>query len=268
MWQRVAILGVAIFLMPSALAQSRRAIDPHRTITISYERPRSIELLPAFERISKSDLLESWIRPVSGSLVLPQDIPVWVGECENATPRSPDSLPRISLCLELVKEVEELVSYYLSTEPNREARTLRDSFINGTVVYFMYTGLAKRLFVDLNLPIVVSEDAAADQLATLFFLDEGKEGPPMLQGVIGYLWTLANIQRSTKSDSGTSLAQKRLLAEQKMFDVMCMLVGSNPDAYVSSVKSKEFSQERLARCPREYARVKKAFMELLGPHRR
>jgi len=64
------------------------------------------------------------------------------------------------------------------------------------------------------------------------------------------------------------MADEHLLQEQRFYNSLCMLYGSNPDKYMMIVDKGYLPKERAARCPTEYQRTVDSWQSLLEPWRK
>jgi hypothetical protein len=129
---------------------------------------------------------------------------------------------------------------------------------------FLYVHEFAHLLIDaFDLPITGREEDAADQLAALFmvkFVDGGEE----------YAFDAAKFFDSLAGDP-SQLAEEDFFDEhsldkQRAYQIVCWIAGSSDANYAAIEKKDIFTEDRLARCPEEFAQIDHAWGQLLEPH--
>jgi hypothetical protein len=70
---------------------------------------------------------------------------------------------------------------------------------------------------------------------------------------------------SKRNGSKRNLADEHLLQEQRFYNSLCMIYGSDQNKYANIVSDGFLPKERAARCPVEFQRTVDAWGSLLGP---
>jgi len=115
-----------------------------------------------------------------------------------------------------------------------------------------------------KLPIVSQEEDAADKCAAYISLTELGD-----DGVRSVLAAAEAFQIESKQRSGKpNLSDEHLLQEQRFYNSLCMIYGSNPAKYENIVSEGFLPKERAARCPGEFQRSVDSWVRLLDPWRK
>jgi len=77
-----------------------------------------------------------------------------------------------------------------------------------------------------------------------------------------------DIESRSRSTEKRRMADEHLLQEQRFYNSLCMIYGSNPSRYANFVTDGFLPKERAARCPNEYQRTVDSWMSLLEPWRK
>lgn len=109
-----------------------------------------------------------------------------------------------------------------------------------------------------DLPAVGREQDAADQLAAVMLVNPSEEESAAV------LWAADFFNRTAESE--LNFADEYSLNQQRVYDLLCWLYGSDPSRYSYIVTSGVLPDARAERCPGEYAQVLRAWNNLLGPY--
>jgi len=145
-----------------------------------------------------------------------------------------------------------------------EDKKAYDMMFDATRFVFLHE-IGHALIDVYKLPITANEEDAADRCSSFINLEElGQDG------VKAVLAAAEAFQIESKASSGhrPNMADEHLLQEQRFYNSLCMLYGSNPDKYPVIVEKGFLPKERAARCPTEYQRTVESWQSLLEPWRK
>nr|MBA4184350.1 hypothetical protein [Acidobacteriota bacterium] len=116
-----------------------------------------------------------------------------------------------------------------------------------------------------NLPITGNEEDAADRCSTFINLTElGEDG---VNAVLATADAFA-IESKGNAPDKRNLADEHLLQEQRFYNSLCMIYGSNTEKYAYILNDNYLPKERAARCPSEYERTVDSWSDLLRKWRK
>jgi Putative metallopeptidase len=187
------------------------------------------------------------------SLRLPRDIKVVFEACDevNAFYNSEDVT--ITLCDEYIDYYGELFSQF----PAAEAK---DAIIGSVVSTFLHE-VGHALIDQLALPTVGREEDAADQLSTVILIASGDEGNAMaLEGAYAF------IAESEADGEETPYWDEHSLDEQRFYNSVCLIYGSDPDGWDDLVSEEDLPEERAEKCREEYQQISSSWQKLLTPY--
>lgn len=161
---------------------------------------------------------------------------------------------RIIVCYELL---DYFVGMFKDSAKNEEEL---GNAVMGATMFGFFHEVGHGLIDILDLPAVGREEDSADQLATLILIAGGEKG--VAQALAGAYW----FQLQSKSAHKTPFWDEHAFDQQRFYNIMCLIFGSDPKKYGEFVQSGTLPMERAARCPDEYAKIKKAWEKLLQPH--
>lgn len=155
----------------------------------------------------------------------------------------------------------ELVSYFLSMfKPVAKNDTELGNAVLGALVFAFFHEAGHGLIHILDLPAVGREEDSVDQLAALILIGAGDEGVAM--AVSGAYW----FQLQSKDGHKTPFWDEHAFDEQRFYNILCLIYGSDPEKYGAFVSSGNLPESRAVRCKEEYAKINKAWEKLLQPH--
>jgi hypothetical protein len=77
-----------------------------------------------------------------------------------------------------------------------------------------------------------------------------------------------NIESKMNPGGSRNLADEHLLQEQRFYNSLCMVYGSDTNKYAYIVNQGYLPKERAVRCPSEYQRTVDSWIDLLQPWRK
>jgi len=161
---------------------------------------------------------------------------------------------RIIVCYELL---DYFVGMFKDSAKNEEEL---GNAVMGATMFGFFHEVGHGLIDLLDLPAVGREEDSVDQLATLILIAAGEKG--VAQALAGAYW----FQQQSKSTHKTPFWDEHAFDQQRFYNIVCLIFGSDPKKYGDFVQTGTLPMERAMRCPDEYAKIKKAWEKLLQPH--
>lgn len=192
-----------------------------------------------------SRLVEEISSGLNRAFSLPHDVALGMGECgePNAFYSSGDK--KLVICY-------ELFAFLLEVFPNDSNK------VAGSLTFIIFHELGHAVVDVYELPAVGREEDAADQLAALILINGGAEEA---QAVISAAEFFDKI-----STNEFDFADEHSLNQQRVYNILCWLYGSDPQKYSTIVRSGVLPESRAQRCPDEYSQVERSWTKLLEPH--
>lgn len=221
------------------------------------------DFLPAYSATTKYADLEKAMRDsrnmekVADALnevfALPTNIRIGLQECGHANAYYAPDNRSIIICYELLEDL--YLGFSSSLKDDDEAM---EAFAGAYLFIFLHE-IGHALIHVWNLPITGKEEDAVDQLASFMLIQMGRPG--VLAAIGGATW----FGLSGNNLSGESYADEHSLSQQRYFNILCWIYGSNPDGYKDIITDELLPARRAKRCPSEYARLSQAWSKLLDP---
>lgn len=223
---------------------------------LDVQTPRYKEI----DRQVKADrLLELAAEKLNRTLVLPNDIVLRTKDCKEVNAFYDAGDRSVTMCYELMEH------FFRTFKSTGEPDTKAYARMSDAVRFVFLHEIAHALIDQYKLPIAGNEEDAADRCSAYINLKElGDDG---VRAVLAAADAFA-IESKQSSDSKRNMADEHLLKEQRFYNSLCMIYGSNPAKHSKIVSSGYLPKERAVRCQGEYKRTVDSWVNLLEPWRK
>lgn len=211
------------------------------------------------KEVREAKVLEKAADKLNRTLILPHDITLRTKDCGVVNAFYDPRDRSITFCYELMVHLFNL--YKSDGASDDEANDKMNKAVN----FIFLHELGHALIDTYELPITANEEDAADRCSSFICIEEmGDEGVEWVTAAAEAFY----IQSKNRSIGKGSLSDEHLLEEQRFFNSLCMIYGSNPTKYEGFVTNGFLPKERAVKCPSEYAKTAKAWETLLEPWRK
>lgn len=211
------------------------------------------------DRSLKEDrVLEDAASQLNQSLSLPFDIKMRTQDCGKINAFYNPNDQSITVCYELMEY------YYKLFKAAGESDDKSYEKMNNAVRFAFLHEVGHALIDAYKLPIMGNEEDAADRCSAYISLEEVQDG-------VKYVLAAADafaIESKLSGSARRNMADEHLLQEQRFYNSLCMIYGSNPTKYEYIVRDNYLPRERAVRCPNEYERNMQSWVDLLKPWRK
>lgn len=213
-----------------------------------------------FDRqVKNSHLLEDAADKLNRALSLPRDVFMRTKDCNEANAFYDANDRSITICYELMDHFFKIFRSAGESEDKAYAK------MNDAVRFVFLHELGHALIDQYNLPVAGNEEDAADRCSAYINLKElGDDG---VRAVYAAADAFA-IESKQGDNSKRSLADEHLLREQRFYNSLCMIYGSDPEKHSRIVEGGYLPKERAVKCPGEYKRAVESWVSLLEPWRK
>lgn len=267
---RIALFPLLIGVFASSLFASTAHAEkkrPHQVV-FSYLKPQNSNLIGVYTAFSKEKILEYSVDLLGEHIRLPRDIQVVLKECGSNKAWYDRNQGAIFLCYEFYTFLEDSFKHISKAPASRaQAQEVIDRSLD-TMTFVLYHELGHALIHQLQLPVLGKEEDAADQIATAVLTRQGKTGSQKIISVAMHFSYLAE-QFSAKGNSINDLPfwNEHSLDAQRMYSIICLIYGSNPEAYVNLLGQGGLPRARAVQCPGEYQNFMWSFITVLQPYK-
>ncbi|MER3431420.1 MAG: hypothetical protein C4324_10330 [Blastocatellia bacterium] len=218
--------------------------------------PRYIEI---DKQVRDEKLLEKAANQLNRALILPENITLRTKDCREINAFYVPNESSVTMCYELMEH------FYKTFRSAGRSESEAYSQMFDAVRFAFLHEIAHALIDKYKLPITGNEEDAADRCSAYINIEElGEQG---VRAVLAAADAFA-IESKRLQGSNRNMADEHLLSEQRFYNSLCMIYGSDPDKYSRIVTDGYLPQERAARCPAEYQRTVESWKTLLAPWRK
>ncbi len=211
------------------------------------------------KQIKQAKTLEKAAVKLNGALILPNDIYLRTKDCDQVNAFYDPSDSSVTMCYELMEH------FFRLFKSNGDSDDLASQKMSEAVQFVFLHEIGHALIDTYKLPITANEEDAADRCSSFINLEElGEDG-------VNAVFSAAEafrLESKGNVPNQRSLADEHLLQEQRFYNALCMLYGSNMRKYTDIVDKGFLPEARAVRCPTEYERTVESWKKLLEPWRK
>lgn len=256
---RHAALACVLASTPTlAAAQSAQAAKPG-VFKITYDDGDSEGTKAFAASLREAAIFDALAGGLSQTLRLPRDINGVFRNCGEINAFYDPAKREVIVCYELISTLYDTAA----RNSNNEAEN--SQFIIGATLFFFLHEVGHALVDQLELPITGKEEDAVDEIATLIMLsgdDEGG-GNDGAKLVAAAAYQFRDMAATRQSMTDLVFWDEHSLDAQRMYGILCMIYGANPNANASMVGDHGLPKARADQCPADYQKRKRAWEKLL-----
>jgi len=218
--------------------------------------PRYVEI---DKQVRDEKLLEDAAANLNRALILPDDITLRTKDCQEVNAYYDPNEGSVTMCYELMEH------FYQTFRSDGRTDTEAYQQMFDAVRFVFLHEIAHALIDKYKLPIIGNEEDAADRCAAYINLEElGEAGvKAVLAAADAFL-----IESKQNASGQRNMADEHLLSEQRFYNSLCMIYGSNTGKYSKIVTEGYLPKERAVRCATEYQKSVDGWVNLLAPWRK
>lgn len=203
-----------------------------------------------------SPILQEAFGKLNRDLRLPAEVSIQVTSCGKPNAQYVAARRQVTLCTELI---ERFISLF---RPFAKSSQELGEAVGGATIFVTLHELGHALIHVLDLPVAGREEDAADQIATWFLLQSGEQGERAALNASAW-FRLEGVQMDVRR---LPYWDEHSLNLQRFYNITCWIYGKSPSRYGWVVERGLLPQGRAERCPGEYEKMARSYMNLLGPH--
>jgi hypothetical protein len=140
-------------------------------------------------------------------------------------------------------------------------------FMVANLLFALVHEVGHALVSEMGLPVLGQEEDAVDAYAVVAMLRIGTEFTESVLIQAAKSWFLAD-ERAQEEGIKAAMYDEHGLDKQRAYQIVCLMVGSDPDKYGKLAGEVGMPEERQARCAGDYSNAKWSWDTLLKPHLR
>ncbi|WP_162894777.1 DUF4344 domain-containing metallopeptidase [Rhizobium terrae] len=140
-------------------------------------------------------------------------------------------------------------------------------FAFGNALFFLFHEAGHMLVSEFNLPVLGREEDAVDTLSTLLLLEADDEvfDTALIDSVDG--WTFS-AEQAEEAEHEQILWDAHGLDRQRAFNMVCLMVGKDPEKFKETADDLELPESRRKECVGEFKKAHDSWFGILKPHLR
>jgi hypothetical protein len=140
----------------------------------------------------------------------------------------------------------------------------RVEFVAGNTLVLLSHELGHVLIAEMHLPLLGREEDAADTYAALRMLTFGTSFSQHELAQAAQGWFL-NDRRDQEIGEKPLYYDEHNLSQQRAYQILCLMVGSDPDKFKGLADQMKMPQERQRTCKRDFAKTSEGWQTVLKP---
>lgn len=247
------VLGGCDESLADAASVSAAAIADEGDLLLEYVEPQTPDYYEIYQILTDNLFYEDLLENLNATFALPTDVLVSFDECGEANAYYNSSTSTITMCYELIK------FYADSAQEQYQEDYAQEVIYAGFFTFFHELGHA--LVDHYQLPVVGREEDVVDSFATILMLHAEEENA-VLAGMEQF--DLDAMYEAEQEE--LPLWDEHSLSEQRVYNVSCLIYGSDPDGYADFIESGWLPEERADGCESEYVQAANSWETLLAPY--
>ncbi len=238
------------------LSSSKKlAFEDRGDFKIVYGETQNPKYTQYNELIKNSDSFENLAVFLNEVFILPQDFPIILKECGFVNAYYDSQGKEIVICDELLESFAQNFSYIVNTKEEV------DMAVSGATYFVFFHELGHGLINVYNLTYSGKEEDVADQLSSVILTGLGEDGPKAAITGANFFYIT-----SSQVGEGSPFWDEHPLNQQRYYNILCWVYGSNPQKFNYFVGTYGLPQERATHCQYEYEKMFEFWDAALAPY--
>ncbi len=151
-------------------------------------------------------------------------------------------------------------------ELTEEQQLIATEFALNNSQFVMQHEIGHLFVAEFGLPVLGKEEDAADSLAALFLLNQQSEeaNQALIDSADG--WYLAEFDNPSEEYEAADFYDEHSLSIQRAYQVVCFMVGADPETFAEVAEEYEIDPERQESCAFDYEQASNSWAGLLEPN--
>ncbi len=154
----------------------------------------------------------------------------------------------------------------LKTVPADKRQPLVE-FVIGNMLFVAAHEMGHALMAEMDLPVLGREEDAADSFAIVMGIQMGNDVSHRVLVEAAKGWALS-ARRATRDGEPMTYYDEHGLDQQRAYQIVCMMVGSDPDKFKDLADEAKLPEDRQKSCRRDYGLAAYSWDMVLKPHLR
>lgn len=239
--------------MDDSASFSSAEIADEGDLVLDYVEPQDTDYDEIYQILVENSFYEDLLSNLNETYALPTDVFVSFDECGEENAFYDSENVTITICYELIK------TYADSAHAEYRDDYAQEVIYAGFFTFFHELGHA--LVDQYQLPVVGREEDAVDAFAAVLML-QAEEENAVIAGMEQF--DLDAVYEAEQEE--LPFWDEHSLSEQRVYNVSCLIYGSDPEGYADFIESGWLPEERADGCEAEYEQAAYSWDTLLAPY--
>lgn len=151
-------------------------------------------------------------------------------------------------------------------ELTEEQQVLATEFAYNNGLFVLYHEIGHLFVGELDLPVLGKEEDAADSLASVMLLvqETDESSQALIDAADG--WYLTEYSGDAETYESADFYDEHSLSIQRAYQVVCLMVGANPETFGEVADEFEMDSDRQESCAFDYQQAATSWASLLEPY--
>jgi Putative metallopeptidase len=150
---------------------------------------------------------------------------------------------------------------------SEQQRLNRLDFVMGNTLFALLHEMGHVAIDEMKLPVLGREEDEADTFATLRLLKIGSDFSQRVLAEAAKNWFLS-ARRDQETGSEPVYYGEHSMSQERAYQVVCLMVGSDPAKFKSLADEAQMPPERQETCRKDYGKISRSWDAVLELHRR
>jgi hypothetical protein len=205
---------------------------------------------------SDPQALQQVIDDLNKKIALPFDLAIVFKDCDEPDAYYDPEVHSVNLCYQLIDDYYDLFATKIKDKEKL------DEAVRGATASTFFHELGHALVDAWKIPITGREEDAVDQLSNIVLLRHSQRGEQMALNGAQSFKLYADLYKGDKK----IYWDEHSLDEQRFYDTICMIYGSNPDKYEYLIDDGTLPEERADICPEDFQKISGSWQKLVAPY--
>jgi len=180
-------------------------------------------------------------------------------------PQVPPHKARIFAGIDEAVKALDAVPHLKDLSPDAKRQLIE--FVIGNTLFVVAHELGHGVINEMNMPVLGREEDAADSFAIVSALNMGQWFSDRVLMEVTKGWFLSH-KRDKKEQNTLTFYGEHSLDLQRAYNIVCFMVGSDPEKYKTLAEVTEFPEQRQESCVYEWKNTSWSWEEMLKKHLR
>lgn len=256
----VLVINLALLSpdLSHALLPKKKPANEQGGFSVVYEEGQG-DVAEIAKILSDNDVFGEVVAGLNQVFILPRNIPIRFASCGEANAFYSSQDAEVVMCYELFQKFLTLLSDDQDSNTEKVGETVIEA-----AAFILFHEIGHCLTDQLELPVTGKEEDAVDDLAAVFSIEMGDVGESLVMSAIQGFAALAD----EEGYDNLAFEDEHSLTIQRVYNISCILYGSDTEKFQSIVTEELLPQSRAERCEHEFAQKKNSWDKLLKDHLR